>query len=86
MVDNPALQHVDQLVIAAGVGWQEKESWINQIANGVVYDSLHDFAIEELETHPDAMDDGCPGVEVEMVVFRVSIEAVDVEDGLDIVE
>src|ERR1039458_5926483 len=86
MVEQPALQHVNELVVAAGVGWQQEESGVDQIANGVVYDSLHDFAIEELEAHPDAMDDGRPGVEVEMVVFRVSIEAVDVEDSLDVLE
>src|ERR1035438_5569956 len=66
MVDQPALQHVNEPVVAAGVGWQQEESGVDQIANGVEYDSLHDFAIEELEAHPDAMDDRRPGVEVEI--------------------
>lgn len=48
MVNEPILQNVDELVVAAGIGRQKKESWINQIADRVEHDSLHDFAIEEL--------------------------------------
>jgi hypothetical protein len=86
MVNEPALHHVNELVVAAGVGRQKEESRVNQIANGVVHDSLHDFAIEELETHPYAKDDGRPGMKIQMIVIRVPIEAVYIEDGLDVLD
>jgi hypothetical protein len=86
MVNDPALQYINELVITAGVGWHKKEPWVNQIANGVEHDSLHDFAIEESESHPYAGGDGRKGVKIEMPVIRVSIEAVYVEDGLDIID
>ena len=86
MVNEPALHHVNELVVAAGVGRQKEESRVNQIANGVVHDSLHDFPIEELEAHPYPVDDWRPGMKIEMVVFRVAIEAVYIEDGLDILK
>lgn len=84
MVNEPALHHVNELVVAAGVGRQKEESRVNQIANGVVHDSLHDFAIEELEPHPYPMDDGRPGMKIKILVIWVSIEGIYIEDSLDI--
>jgi len=49
-----------------------------------VYDSLHDFAIAELKPHPYSMDDRRAGMEVECLVLRVSLEAVDIENGFNI--
>jgi hypothetical protein len=84
MVNEPALHNVNELVVAVGVGWQKEESRVNQIANRVVYDSLHDLAIEELESHPYSMDDGRTGMKIQMLVIRVPLEAIYIEDGLDI--
>ena len=84
MVHQPALHHVNELVVAAWVGGQNEESRVNEIAHRVVYDSLHDFAIAELEPHPYSMDDGRPGVKIEVIANRVPIEAVYVEDSFDI--
>jgi hypothetical protein len=30
------------------------------------------------------MDDGCPGIKIQMIMFWVPIKAVYIEDGLDI--
>jgi len=84
MVNEPVLDHVDEGIVAVGVGRQQKESRIDQIAKRVIYDSLHDLAIQELELHPDSMDDGRPGMKIEMLVIRVLFEAVYIKDGLDI--
>jgi hypothetical protein len=86
MVNEPALHHINELVVAVGVGLQKEEPRVNQIADGVEDDSLHDFAIEELETHPYAMDDGRPGMKIQMLVIRVPLEAVYIEDGLDVLD
>jgi hypothetical protein len=86
MVNQPALHHVDKLIVTAGVGRQHEEPRINQIANGVIYDSFHDFAVEELEPHPNAMDDRRACMKVEMISDWISVEAVYVEDGLNVLD
>ena len=86
MVDEPALNNINELVVAAWVGWQHEESRINEIADGVVYDSLHDFAIAELAPHPYTVDDGRAGMEIEMIANRVSIKAVYIKDCLDVLD
>jgi len=83
MVNNPALQYINELVVAARVGREKKEPWVNQVSNRVEHDSLHDFAIEELEAHPYAGGDGRKGMKIEMTVIRVSLEAVYIENSLD---
>src|ERR1019366_5964488 len=59
VVGKPAFHHIYQLVITVWIGWQQKEPRVNQVANGVVHDPLHNFAIEKLNPHPDPMDNGC---------------------------
>src|ERR1700733_8888689 len=86
MVSEPILQNVNKLIVVAGIGWHKEESRVDQIANGVVYDSLHNFAIEKLNPHPYPMDDGRFAIKTQMLVFCVSIEAVDIKDGLDILD
>jgi hypothetical protein len=86
MVDQPALEHINELVVAARVGWHEEEPRVDKIANGIIDNSLHDFAIQKLNSHPNAMNDGRSRVEVEILVIRVSIETVDVKDCLDVLE
>ena len=84
MVDEPVLAYVDEPVIAIRIGGQQEEAGIDKIPDRVVDDSLHHFAVEELQPHPDSMDDGRAGMEVETLVMRVSIKAVDIEDSLDL--
>ncbi len=86
MVHQPALYHIDKLVVAARVGRQHEESRINQIANGVIDDAFHDLTVEELEPHPNAVDDRCAGMKVEMIANRVSVEAVYVKDGFNVLD
>jgi len=83
MVGQAAFAHVDQFVVAVRIGGKEKESRVDQIAEGVKDDALHNFAIEKLQPHPDAMDDGRAGMKVEFLMIRVAFKAVDVEDSLD---
>jgi len=64
MVNEPALHNVNELVVAVGVGWQKEESRVNQIANRVVYDSLHDLDIAALESNPYSMDAGRQGMKI----------------------
>lgn len=84
MVGEPALAHVDEPVIAFGIGWQQEEAGIDEIADRVINNAFHYFAIEELQPHPYSMDDGRAGVEVETLVMRVSVKAVDIKDSLDL--
>ena len=84
MVNKPAFEHVDELVVALGVGGQNEKPGIHQVAQGVEYNSLHDLAVEELQPHPDAVDDRRAGVEIQVLVLRVSFKAVYIENGLDI--
>ena len=69
VVYEPAFYYVDELVVAARVSGEHEETRINQIANGVIDDSFHNFAVAELEAHPDSMDDGGAGVEVEVIAY-----------------
>jgi hypothetical protein len=84
MVYQSAFADVDHFVVAVRIGWEKEETGIDKVADGVVDDAFHDFAIDKLEAHPDAVDDGRAGVEVENLVIRVAVEIVDVEDGFDI--
>ena len=86
MIHQPFLDYVNELVIAAWVGGKKKEAWIDQIANGVEYDSFHNFPIKELESHPDAMDRGHQGVKVKILVLRVPLETMHIEDSLNLFE
>ncbi len=86
MVDEPAFDYIDELVIAAGISGQDEEPRVNQIADGVIDDSFHNLAIAELKAHPDTMDDGGAGVEVEMIADRVAVKTIDIENGLYILD
>jgi len=84
MVGEPALLHVDKPVIAVRICGQEKETWVDEIAKGVVYHSLHHFAIEKLQPHPDPVDDGSAGIEIQVLVIRVPFKTIYIENSLDI--
>ena len=84
MVSKSAFHHIYQLVIAVWIGWQEKEPRVNQVANGVVHDPLHNFAIEKLNPHPNPMNNGCLGMKIQLFVTCVTFEAIHVKDGLDV--
>ena len=84
MVREPALAHIHQPVITVGVGRQQEKAWINEITKRVADDSLHDFAIEKLQPHPDPINNRRVRMKVEMLVDRVSLKAVYIEDRLDI--
>jgi len=86
VVDQPAFYHIDQLVVAARVSRQNKEPRVDEIANRVIDDTLHNLSIAELETHPDSVDNGCTGMEIEMIANRVPIKAVYVENRLHILD
>ena len=86
MVGEPALRHVNELVIALGISWQNEESRVNQIANGVAHNPLHHFAIAELQSHPYALNDRRPSMKIEGLVPRIPIESVHIEDGLSILD
>ena len=84
MVGEPVLAHIHKPVIAVRIGRQQEEAWIDEIPNGVVDDSLHHFAIEKLQPHPDSMNDWRASMKIQMLVVRVSIKAVNIENSLDL--
>jgi hypothetical protein len=84
MIGEPALPHVHEPVIALRISGQQKEARVDEIANRVIYHSLHDFAIEKLQPHPDPVDDGRTGIEIQMLVIRVPFKAIYIENSLDI--
>jgi hypothetical protein len=86
MVHEPALDHVDELVVAAGIGWKKEETRVNKIAERVEHNPLHHFTVEELKAHPDAVNRWGAIVEVQVLVFRAALEAVDIENRLDILD
>ena len=67
MVYQPAFYHVHEFVVASRVRRQNKEAWIDKIADRVEDDPFHHFAIEKLESHPDAVHDGGPRMKVQMI-------------------
>lgn len=84
MVHKPTFYHVNKLVVAARISRKHKESWIDKIANRIEDDSFHYLAVEKLEPHPDAVDDGCARMEVQVIADRVAIKAVHVKNSLDV--
>jgi hypothetical protein len=57
MICELALHNVNHLVIAERVGRKKEEARVNQITEGIVYDSFHHFAVEKLDSHPYPVDD-----------------------------
>lgn len=86
MVDEPAFYYINKLVVAAWVSGQDEETRVNQVANRVVNDPFHNFAVAKLKPHPDSVNDGCARMEVEMVANRVPFKAVYIENGLDVAD
>lgn len=84
MVGQPAFQYINKLVVAARISGQDEESWIDQVANRVINNTFHHLAIAELKPHPDTMNNGRAGVEVDVIANWVPLEAVDIEDSLDV--
>jgi hypothetical protein len=84
VVDEPAFEHVYQLVVAAWISRQYEESRIDEIANRVQNDSFHYFAVEELKPHPDSVNDWRTRVKIQMITRRIAIKAIDIENSLDV--
>lgn len=84
MVNKPALYDVNKLVVAAWISRKNEEAWVNQIADGVEDDSFHHFSVEKLKPHPDAVNDGCSRMKIEMIANRIAFKAVDVKNRLDV--
>jgi len=71
VIDEPAFHYIDQLVCCCPVGGEHEESWVNQIADGVITIPSINSSVAELKPHPDSMNNGGAGVEVEMIANRV---------------
>ena len=70
MFDKRALHHVDEFVVAAGVGRPEKESRIDKKTKRVFDDSLNHFAVRKLHLNPDPGKDRFFRVETNGVAIR----------------
>jgi hypothetical protein len=76
------LHYINELVVASGIARLEEKSGVDQIVNGVMHDSFHDFSVEKQEPDPYSMNDGRAGMELQRLVMLVSLKAVYIEDGL----
>ena len=84
MVLEPAFHHVDQPVIAIWICRHQEEAGVDEEPKRVVHDPFHHLAVQKLDPHPDSMNNRRGCMELQRVVFAVSLEIVDVKDRLGV--
>jgi hypothetical protein len=64
----------------------DEEPWLDQVMHAVQDDSFHDFAILELQLHPDAVNHGRIREELQIVSVALALKTLDEKYGLDAAE
>lgn len=80
----PLLSDIDKLIIATGIRGEQKETGIDDIADGVIHDAFHNLAVLKLNSDPDAVHDSRTSIEFQIVMAIVALKALYKEDRLRI--